>query len=122
MNVKADDHAESNGTRISESGDGNFQTRLGLKVFDNMALDTDNVSNIFTSFAEINWIHHTREFGTRLDTDLVEQAGAKNVFEAKIGANGKINQQFGMWGSLDHQFGQKNYKNTSLVIGAKYDF
>lgn len=32
MGVKANDHRESNGTRITSNGNGNVQTRLGLKT------------------------------------------------------------------------------------------
>ncbi len=33
MGVKADDHCEVNGTRVSSDGDGNVQTRLGLRAY-----------------------------------------------------------------------------------------
>lgn len=32
MGVKADEHRESNGTRVESTGDGNIQTRLGVKT------------------------------------------------------------------------------------------
>lgn len=123
MNVKADDRLESNGTYVQDRGHGNVQTRLGVKAFANIYGDVNQTnSDVFTPFVELNWIHNTREFSTQLDTDLVTQNGAKNIVEAKVGANGKLNEQFSLWGSLDQLFGQENYRNTSLVIGAKYEF
>lgn len=122
MNVKADDIQENNGTRVSETGSGNFQTRLGVKAFANMNLDEKNSLNRFTPFVEMNWVHNTNQFGAQLDSDVVNQAGAKNTFEMKVGANGEINDQLSIWGSLNHEFGQKSYKNTSFMIGAKYNF
>ncbi|XRM18474.1 autotransporter outer membrane beta-barrel domain-containing protein (plasmid) [Yersinia intermedia] len=35
MEVKADNHKEANGTNVSREGDGNIQTRLGVKAFMN---------------------------------------------------------------------------------------
>ncbi|MCZ5741893.1 autotransporter outer membrane beta-barrel domain-containing protein [Escherichia coli] len=32
MGVKADEHRESNGTRVESTGDGNVRTRLGVKT------------------------------------------------------------------------------------------
>ncbi len=80
MGVKADAHRESNGTIISGSGDGNVQTRLGVKTWIKGHSQLDNgKEREFQPFAEVNWLHNTRDFNTRMDGVNVSQAGAKNL-------------------------------------------
>ncbi len=64
MDIKADDHIEANGTHVSSKGNGNIQTRLGVKTF--MSGDADQDRDI-QPFMETNWVHNTKNFGTTMD-------------------------------------------------------
>ncbi len=123
MGVKADDHTEANGTRVSSEGDGNVQTRLGLRGFikGHSKLD-DGKQRTFEPFVEANWIHNTRDFGATMNGVRVTQAGARNIGELKVGVEGQLNPHVNLWGNVAQQVGDKGYSDTSAMLGVKVNF
>lgn len=123
MGVKADKHRELNGTEVVGEGDGNVQTRLGAKTYinNNRKID-DSKESHFQPFAEVNWIHNTRNFASRMDGVVVKQDGTKNIAELKVGAEVQLNKQFGLWGNVAQELGDKGYSDTSATLGGKYSF
>ncbi|HEM6718312.1 TPA: autotransporter outer membrane beta-barrel domain-containing protein [Citrobacter koseri] len=123
MGVEADDHRESNGTRISGEGDGNVQTRLGVRTFlKGHSVIDEGKAREFQPFVEVNWLHNTRDFGTKMDGVSIRQEGARNLGEIKTGVEGQINPQLNVWGNVGVQLGDKGYNDTSAMIGIKYNF
>ncbi len=123
MGVKADEHRESNGTRVESTGDGNVRTRLGVKTWikGHNRMD-DGKSREFRPFVEVNWLHNTRNFGTRMNGVTVHQDGARNIGEVKAGVEGQINDRLNLWGNVGVQAGDKGYSDTSAMLGVKYTF
>lgn len=123
MGVKADEHRESNGTRVENTGDGNVRTRLGVKTWikGHNRMD-DGKSREFRPFVEVNWLHNTREFGTRMNGVTVHQDGARNIGEVKAGVEGQINDRLNLWGNVGVQAGDQGYSDTSAMLGVKYTF
>ncbi|HFT5322418.1 TPA: autotransporter outer membrane beta-barrel domain-containing protein [Escherichia coli] len=123
MGVKADEHRESNGTRVESTGDGNVRTRLGVKTWikGHNRMD-DGKSREFRPFVEVNWLHNTREFGTRMNGVTVHQDGARNIGEVKAGVEGQINTHLNLWSNVGVQAGDKGYSDTSAMLGVKYTF
>ncbi|HHL2459759.1 TPA: autotransporter outer membrane beta-barrel domain-containing protein [Yersinia enterocolitica] len=123
MGVKADDHKEVNGTRVSGEGDGNIQTRLGVKAFMNGYSEQDKGKDrVFQPFVEVNWVHNTNDFGTTMNGVTIKQDGAANIGELKVGVEGQINKQVNLWGNIGQQIGNKGYSDTSAMLGVKYNF
>lgn len=123
MGVKADDHKEANGTNVSGEGDGNIQTRLGVKAFMNGYNDQDKGKDrVFQPFIEANWIHNTKDFGTTMDNVTVKQDGAANIGELKVGVEGKMNKNVNLWGNVGQQIGNQGYSDTAVMLGVKYNF
>lgn len=123
MNVKADDHKEGNGTRVSGSGNGNVMTRLGVRAYlQGYHMMDDGKDRIFQPFVETNWIHNTKAFGTELNGQKVEQKGTRNQVELKLGLEGQLNKQLTVWGNVSERLGGNGYGDTSGVIGVKYAF
>ncbi|TCL04190.1 autotransporter family porin [Sodalis ligni] len=123
MDVKADDLTEDNGTRVSGDGDGNIQTRLGVKAYMNAYSERDkNKDRLFQPFIEANWIHNSKDFGATLNGVTVSQDGAANIGELKLGVNGQLNKNFNLWGSVGQQVGNKGYSDTAGMLGLKYLF
>ncbi|CQJ34779.1 autotransporter protein [Yersinia mollaretii] len=123
MGVKADDHTEANGTRVSGEGNDNIQTRLGMKAFMNGYSDQDKgKGRVFQPFVEANWVHNTQDVGTIMDGVSVKQAGAANIAELKVGVEGQLNKQVSLWGNVGQQVGNKGYSDTAAMLGAKYSF
>lgn len=123
MGVKADDFHEANGTRIQSEGDGNIRTRLGIRTFlkSHHAMDNDK-ERVFQPYVELNWIHNTRDFGTKMDDVSVYQAGARNLGEIKTGVEGQINPRLNTWGNIGVQVGDKGYHDAAAMVGLKYHF
>jgi len=123
MGVTADDHRESNGTRVSGEGDNNVQTRLGVRTFlkDHNKIDGGK-NRTFQPFVEVNWIHNTEKYGTRMDGVSFTQAGAQDVGEIKTGMEGLLNPNLNLWGNIGVQVGDKGYSDTAVMIGVKYSF
>ena len=123
MNVRAKDHVENNGTRISSEGDGNVMTRLGLRAYMHGHHDIDNGKDReFEPFIEANWIHNTRNFGVTMNDVRNEIIGTKNIGEIKVGVEGQWSKQFNMWTNVGQQIGDNGYSDTQAMIGFKYLF
>lgn len=123
MGVKADQHTEANGTKVSGDGDGNIQTRLGVKAFMNGYADQDkDKDRMFQPFVETNWIHNTKDFGTTMNGISVKQDGAANIAELKLGVEGQLSKKVNVWGNVGQQVGNKGYSDTAVMFGVKYNF
>jgi outer membrane autotransporter protein len=123
MGVKADDHRESNGTRVNGEGDDNIQTRLGVRTYLKGHSKVDDGKNrTFQPFVEVNWIHNTQDFGTRMDGESVYQSGARDIGEIKTGVEGQLNNNLNLWGNVGVQVGDKGYNDAAAMVGVKYSF
>lgn len=123
MNVKASNHREANGTRVISNGEGNIQTRLGIRasIKGHHIMDKNKDRN-FEPFIEVNWLHNTRDFGVRMDDDRIAQAGTRNIGEVKVGIDARLNPKINLWGNIGSQIGHKGYNNTNVMLGVKYNF
>ncbi|NUU68278.1 autotransporter outer membrane beta-barrel domain-containing protein [Enterobacteriaceae bacterium BIT-l23] len=123
MGVKADEHRETNGTRVRSEGDGNIQSRLGIRAFiKGHSVIDEGKERMFEPFVELNWLHNTRNFGTSLNGIHVEQAGTRNIGEIKAGVESKLNRNINLWGNVAQQIGDKGYSDTQAILGVKYLF
>ena len=123
MGVKADELRESNGTRVESTGNGNVRTRLGVKTWikGHNKMD-DGKSREFSPFVEVNWLHNTRDPGTRMNGVTVHQDGARNIGEVKTGVEGQINDSLKLWGNVGVRLGDRGYSDTAGMLGVKYLF
>jgi len=123
MGVKADSLYENNGTRVSGTGDGNVQTRLGVRAFikGHNKID-DGKQRTFEPFVEANWIANTKNFGSTLNGVTISQSGTKNIGELKVGVEGQINPNLNLWGNIGQQMGDKGYSDSSAMVGVKVNF
>lgn len=123
MGVKAKDHQEHNGTRVAGEGDNNVQTRLGVRAYikGHNAID-DGKNRTFEPFIEANWVHNTDTFGSSMNGISVQQAGARNLGEVKVGVDARLNKTVNLWGNIGQQMGDKGYSDTSAMVGAKVNF
>lgn len=123
MGVSVDDHREANGTKVTSEGDGNIQSRLGVRTYlkGHNAID-DNNGRTFEPFVEASWLHNTHNFGASLDGVRIDQAGARNIGELKAGVEAKLSQTVSLWGSVAQQVGGKGYSDTQGTLGLKVGF
>lgn len=121
--VKADDIRESNGTRVSGTGEGNVQTRLGVRAFikGHSAID-EGKNRTFQPFIEANWIANTKPYGVNLNGVDVRQKGTRNAGELKLGVEGQIKPGVELWGNVAQQMGGSGYSDTGAMLGLKVSF
>ncbi|MBT0723567.1 autotransporter outer membrane beta-barrel domain-containing protein [Rosenbergiella sp. S61] len=123
MGVRADSHQEANGTQVSGKGDGNIMTRLGIKTYLKSHHARDNgKERHFQPYLELNWLHNTRDFATKMDDSTVSQNGADNLAEAKVGLEGQINPHLNLWGNVGVRVGDAGYNDSAAMVGVKYNF
>ena len=104
-------------------GDGNLQTRLGLKAFIKgySAID-EGKEREFQPFVESNWIYNTQSYGVVMNGVTNYQAGTRNIGELKAGVEGQIGKNLHLWGNVAQQIGDKGYSDTQAMLGVKYAF
>ncbi|MHA7846041.1 autotransporter outer membrane beta-barrel domain-containing protein [Serratia sp. D1N4] len=112
---------QNNGSLVQQSGNNNLQTRLGAKLSNDTLMGKDK-SRILTTYMDLNWIQNTRLPGVSSDGLGVQQTGSRHLVEVKVGAEGKLNNNFSVWGNLTQQIGQKGYDDKAAMLGVKYSF
>ncbi|HAV8854180.1 MULTISPECIES: autotransporter outer membrane beta-barrel domain-containing protein [Escherichia] len=123
MGMKADEHREANGTRVTSEGDGNIRTRLGVRTWiqGHSKMD-DGKSREFRPFVEASWLHNTRDFGVRMDGVVVQQDGVRNIGDFRAGVEGQITSGLNVWGNVGVQVGDRVYNDLAAVAGVRYTF
>lgn len=119
MGVKTDTVKEQNGTRVDASGENNVQSSLGLRA---SLQNNQPAARTLHPYAEVNWLHNSKAFGTTLNGITINQAGARNVAEMKVGVDATLNQRVSLWGNVAQQVGGHHYSDTSAVAGVKISF
>ncbi len=123
MGVKSDTHTMRDGTRIETEGDGNIQTRLGVKTYLNSHHKRDDgQQREFQPYVEVNWVHNTDAFGVKMDGVKISRDGARNLGEVRTGVEGKLNNRLSVWGNVGVQLGDKGYSDTQGMLGVKYSW
>lgn len=123
MGVKGRAHTRNDGTFVETQGDGNIQTRLGVRTYLNghHKMD-DGKQREFQPFVEVNWLHNTETFGVKMDGTKISRDGARNLGEIRTGIEGKVNGHLSVWGNVGVQVGDKNYSDTQGMLGIKYSW
>lgn len=123
MDVQADKHIETNGTRVKDTTDGNLQTRLGVKTFikGHNKMD-EGKDREFQPFVEANWIYNSTSTQVKMDDVTSRIAGTRNIGELKAGIEGQLNKNIHLWGNVAQQVGDKGYSDTQGMLGMKYTF
>lgn len=122
--VQTDEHIESNGTRVSFSGKGNIQSRVGIRTFtkaNNRSMGNTEVHSL-EPFTEVNWIHNSINSSALLDDIRVSKAGTRDLGEMKIGFESRIGQTASLKANITQQIGGAGYSNTQANIGFSLDF
>lgn len=70
----------------------------------------------------MNWIHNSKDFAVSMNGVKVEQDGASNLGEIKLGVNGNLNSAASVWGNVGVQLGDNGYNDTAVMVGLKYKF
>ena len=123
MGVKDSDHTRKDGTRIETEGDGNVQTRLGVKTYLNSHHQRDNgKQREFQPYIEANWINNSKVYAVKMNGQTVSRDGARSLGEVRTGVEAKVNHNLSLWGNVGVQLGDKGYSDTQGMLGVKYSW
>lgn len=123
MGVKDNAHYRHDGTRIETEGDGNIQSRLGVKTYLNSHNQRDDgKGREFQPYLEVNWLHNTETYSVKMDGERVSRDGARNLGEIRTGVEGKLDNGLSVWGNVGVQVGDKGYSDTQGMLGVKYSW
>ncbi|MEB4675484.1 ECSE_1600 family autotransporter [Enterobacteriaceae bacterium G50] len=123
MGVKDSGHTRKDGTRIETEGDGNVQTRLGVKTYLNSHHQRDEgKQREFQPYIEANWIYNSKVYAVKMDGQTVSRDGARNLGEVRTGVEAKVNNNLSLWGNVGVQLGDKGYSDTQGMLGVKYSW
>lgn len=102
---------------VAFEGKNNVRTRLGAR-----AVISEKGNNRFNAFVEANWVHNTQEYGATISGLTVEQAGARNQAETRLGVDWRITDGLSAWGRVGASFGSNNYSDREGSVGIRYQF
>ena len=124
MGVDHNAHTEANGSRIENDANNNIQTRLGFRTFiRTQEKNSGPHGDDFEPFVEMNGIHNSKDFAVSMNGVKVEQDGASNLGEIKLGVSKWQPESSGQrLGNVGVQLGDNGYNDTAVMVGLKYKF
>lgn len=119
MGVKADEHREANGTRVTEQGDGNVFSRVGGRIWlDRKVSENQRVQ----PFVEASWLHNTRDFCSSMNGVRDCLAGDRNQAEVLAGVKGLVSPQVAVTAQAGGQFGREGSRDLSGMLNVAVTF
>lgn len=119
MGVKADEHREANGTRVTEQGDGNVFSRVGGRIWlDRKVSENQRVQ----PFVEASWLHNTRDFCSSMNGVRDCLAGDRNQAEVLAGVKGQVSPQVALTAQAGGQFGREGSRDLSGMLNVAVTF
>lgn len=109
------DHVESNGTRIQSQDSGGITTRLGARLYAELG-----TAAVTQPYVELNWWHGGSDNSVKMDSETVKQSVPVNRYEAKVGAQTKVSQNWTVWINTGVEAGKDDYSSVQGQLGGKY--
>lgn len=102
---------------VSFEGTNNVRTRLGARF-----IISERDSPNFNAFIEANWVHNTEDYGATISGIRVDQAGARDQGEGRIGLDWRITNSLSTWVRLGISVGDDGYNEREGTLGVRYRF
>ena len=113
-----DDAVTEDRDRVSFGGENRVETELGLRA----AFEVPAISGVLP-YAEVNWIHSTKDASTRINGTLESrEAGADNLVEAAIGSTLSFTKSLSGYGEFRVRKGDAGYTAREGNIGVRWKF
>lgn len=116
-------HREKNNTRVTNLGQDNLQSKLGVRSWIRGRHQMDQHTNKqFEPYAELNWIHNLKRHGIKMDDQSIRLAGAEHIAEIKLGLDAQLTPQLMLWANTGVQLGNDGYNDNRVMFGTKWHF
>jgi autotransporter family porin len=117
LDYSENDITEPNGTRVSGADSSGIVTRLGIRTSRTWTqVDGRKVQPYFT----VNWWYSDTDSSVSFNQLPVGSLYPHNRFEAKLGVNADLGKRWTAWTNVSGSWGQQNYYQYALRVGAKY--
>lgn len=114
--LTVDDFTDKLDSKYSKGNAEGVRTRLGGRVYMEKPEGSVGVKAL-SPFVEANWLHNGVEAKGKFGTDTLTSKYGKDVGEVKVGVQGQLTQQLGLWTHLGYQEGTPHYKRTEVQLG-----
>lgn len=111
------DYTESNGTRIKSKDSGGVTTRLGARLYGELGTEA-----VTQPYVELNWWHGGSDNSVQMDSVTVNQSVPVSRYEAKVGAQTKVSENWTLWVNTGVEAGKDNYSSVQGQVGGKYSW
>jgi autotransporter family porin len=117
VDYNENDITEPNGTSVSGADSSGIITRLGVRTSRTWTqVDGRKVQPYFT----VNWWYSDTDSSISFNQLPVGSLYPHNRFEAKLGVNADLGKRWTAWTNVSGSWGQQNYYQYALRVGAKY--
>lgn len=118
LGVKMDTHQDMNSGTISDTNNGQWQTRAGARLY----LDNDESTLTIKPYIEANYIHTPKNYDINFKGETHGINTLKKLTEIKLGVEGNIKNNLKVWGNVAQQSGDNNYRNRQIMVGINYAY
>ncbi|WP_159281940.1 autotransporter outer membrane beta-barrel domain-containing protein [Rahnella variigena] len=112
--VKQKDFTASNQSKVTQEGDNNVQTRLGLRS--EWDIQTAPALHL-KPFIEANYRHNSAETALNVDGVNFTDNTAKDSAELSAGVSGNLGANTTVWGKIGQQKGSDDFSQTEGSVG-----
>jgi outer membrane autotransporter protein len=115
----ADKHVEHNGTVVESKEAGGVTTRLGARAY---IRPLNESGTRVQPFVEANWWHNEGDNAMAFNDSTLKLNRAKDVFEAKLGAEVDVGNGWSTWGHLSSQSAAGDERTLGGQLGVKFSW
>ncbi|MDM0053561.1 autotransporter outer membrane beta-barrel domain-containing protein [Variovorax sp. J22R115] len=117
IKIDTDDVVEVNGTRVSGQNGSGWVGRLGLRTYRTWVADSGRRTQPYLT---VNWWRENVDNSVGFNQLALQDLYPKNRYEVKLGINADLGKGWTGWGNVGYQWGNQDFSNTALRLGAKY--
>ncbi|MBW4656956.1 MAG: autotransporter outer membrane beta-barrel domain-containing protein, partial [Kaiparowitsia implicata GSE-PSE-MK54-09C] len=115
----AEKHVEHNGTVVESKEAGGVTTRLGARAY---IRPLNESGTRVQPFVEANWWHNEGDNAMAFNDATLKLNRAKDVFEAKLGAEVDVGNGWSTWGHLSSQSAAGDERTLGGQLGVKFSW
>lgn len=109
---------EVNGTRVDGADGDGLISRLGLRTYRTW-ISSDSRQRT-QPYLVLNWWHDSIADAVVFNQIALSDLYPADRYEVKAGVNAQFGHGWTAWGNLGYQWGDQDYQDTALRLGAKY--
>lgn len=98
---------------------GYFEWSIGLRL--HPFLKEEAGASNFIPYGELHYRQRSKPIAMKFNETVIAQEGAQKAWEAKVGFKAVLGSNLQVSGSLRHQWGRSNYRDTKASLGITFN-